>query len=659
MKRLKILILAFCLALSVPLAYFVFLTFHSLQQEERAELTYFAETLFDEMERELSEFVIREEQRAVDEYNTYYSGKNPSDASVTQTRSPLSRLPDSPFLLGYFQNNPDGTFHTPLKGSDPVSARQQAVVDRLQTINTIFNQKRTSLDKNEELRPQPKKKIAPKAPPKTFADNYLSIERFKKSRSRLGYEEKQVRRISPEQAQNLARNERDITREKENTFKEEARSQSFSLWESRRSKAPSADVSGMATGELDEGFAFERQDENISSLQLEMDPMQAVFIDDNHIFLFRRIIILNRIYRQGVVLIGEAFLEYLVEKYFSSQPLARFTRIQMTVMENGRMLEKIETGAKVTETAFSLKRTFTRPFSFLNAKLMCENIPASSGRNTLTLMLVALGGIILIGMIAIYQSARTVMDLSERRSRFVSSVTHELKTPLTNIRMYIEMLELGIARNQEREEEYYRILDSESARLSRLINNVLEFSKLEKKQIRLHLQKGDFSDVIEEVRQIMNPKLKQEGFELQVDIAVSKPFDYDREMMIQALINLIENSMKFGREADEKKIVITVTQKKDRVQIAVSDRGPGIPSRELKKVFDDFYRVDNSITQNTRGTGIGLSLIKKFVHLANGNVRAENNVGPGCSVTIELPVTQNKNDEIDQESTVYSKDKPL
>ena len=113
-----------------------------------------------------------------------------------------------------------------------------------------------------------------------------------------------------------------------------------------------------------------------------------------------------------------------------------------------------------------------------------------------------IGSVILLGFFAIYQSTRTLVELSERRSMFVSSVTHELKTPLTNIRMYIEMLDQGIAPNREREEEYFRILGSESQRLSRLIDNVLEFSKLERKQRHFNVQEGTFEDVLYEVGMI-------------------------------------------------------------------------------------------------------------------------------------------------------------
>ena len=248
--------------------------------------------------------------------------------------------------------------------------------------------------------------------------------------------------------------------------------------------------------------------------------------------------------------------------------------------------------------------------------------------------------VILIGLFAIYRSVYAIVGLSERRSQFVSSVTHELKTPLTNIRMYIEMLEQGIASSPEREQDYFRILGSESSRLSRLINNVLEYSRLEKKNRNLELSEGTFDDVIEEVNSIMSEKLRQEGFVLFVENDADIPFLYDREVMIQVLINLIENSMKFGKNNAEKNILLLLEQEKGQVKISLSDTGPGIPKHALKKVFDDFFRVDNELTRTTLGTGIGLALVKKFVKAMGGKVEAKNNKGPGCTISLYLPMTK-------------------
>ena len=135
----------------------------------------------------------------------------------------------------------------------------------------------------------------------------------------------------------------------------------------------------------------------------------------------------------------------------------------------------------------------------------------------------------------------------------------------------------------------------------------------------------------------MAEKIKQEGYVLTVEAGQVGSFSYDREVMLQVLINLIENSMKFGKSAARREISIRTRRDGGGGKIMVSDTGPGIPRQALKKVFDDFYRVENSLTRTTRGTGIGLALVKKFVRLMGGSVSAANNEGPGCTITITLP----------------------
>jgi signal transduction histidine kinase len=373
------------------------------------------------------------------------------------------------------------------------------------------------------------------------------------------------------------------------------------------------------------------------TFQVELAPLQSVFIDDDQIFIFRRIMIKNQIFRQGFILLPDAFLDHFAKTYFSPHPMAVFTNLRLSVMEGGREMTALQAGVAPGPANFRLVRTFPSPFSFLTATLICEDIPRSVGRSTLNIMIAVLAGIILIGLVAIYKSAQAVVELSERRSGFVSSVTHELKTPLTNIRLYVEMLEQGIAQDREREEDYLKILGSESARLSRLINNVLELSKLEKNQRHMDLQPGTFADVIESVEAVMKEKLKQEGFALRVKTGDIRPFAYDGEVMIQVLINLIENSIKFGNTFLRKEIILKISQPSARTLISVSDTGPGIPKNALKKIFEDFYRPDTTFARSTGGTGIGLALVKKFVVAMGGSVTAANNPGRGCTITISMP----------------------
>ena len=646
MKRLKLLILIFSLTLSIPLAYFVVRTYRGLEQEEVATLRFFADALFDKMEGALAEMVKKEEGRAIDEFNYEVFPSDPPEADAGKPQpSPLSRLPRENYVLGYFQNNPDGSFQTPLMaGAGKVSPDQIDRIEALRGANEIFNRKRVTV--TDRIQPRPAEIAAEEEVKQeaAFADKYIDSSRTRASKSYLGQKEKRLEKITIGQAANITRQEQaqemsspsavvesESDREDQYIAKDQAAGRASAP---KKRIAPKMNLEaafeavppvGVVDADESEGF------------QVEVAPLQAVFLNDAQIFIFRRIMINQQIYRQGFVLSINAFLEHLTQTYFLTQPMARFTGLRLSVVDQGREADAVEAGPYSKNSDFILNRGFPSPFSFLKATLACSQIPKSAGRRTLNIMLIVLAVIVLIGLFGIYQSARAIEDLSERRSQFVSSVTHELKTPLTNIRMYIEMLEQGIAKSPDREQEYFRILDSEGARLSRLINNVLEMSKLERNQRHLNLQTGSMAEVVAEVETVMAEKLKQDGFSLNVQLDDIPPFKYDREVMIQVLINLIENSLKFGKNAVERDIHIRTRLEGSHVKIMVSDTGPGIPRQALKKIFNDFYRVENSLTRTTRGTGIGLALVKKFVQLMGGTVTAANNSGPGCTITISFP----------------------
>lgn len=656
MKRIRFFMILFFVGLSIPLGYFIFRTHQSLNQEERSELRYFADTLFYEMEKELSELVQKEEGRPIEDYTT---------------ASELALLPDKNYILGYFQNNPDGSFETPLSEGMAVKETKnrlqdaeaaEAVISRLADVNQVFNTRRIDISEPAEI-PVPEKILVEKEEPFSLAGRYLDLSRSQKKKAFLGQEEKRVENITADQAQKLSKQEATApapsyafhqrTRDAETSRQdvaEELREKGISglsaiekpdsetknnswLETTDEMPLPAATALRENAGDLPAD-----RDVNQSVFRVEVDPLQSVFVSDTEIVFFRRIVIDNQVYRQGFVLLVKAFLDHMAETHFINQPMSDFAGLSLSVQNRGILQTVIRTGAASSNPKFSLNHVFPRPFSFLSARLVSDNIPRSPGRQTLNIMMAIMAFVILIGLFAIYRSVYVIVGLSERRSQFVSSVTHELKTPLTNIRMYIEMLEQGIASSPEREQEYFRILGSESSRLSRLINNVLEYSKLEKKNRRMEMRTGHFDDVIAEVNSIMREKIRQEGFVFQVENKADKPFLYDREVMVQVLINLIENSMKFSKTSAEKKIVLSVEPVNGEVKISLADTGPGIPRHALKKIFEDFFRVDNELTRTTGGTGIGLALVSKFVKAMGGRVEAKNNPGPGCTISVYLPL---------------------
>jgi len=633
MKHLKLLICLFFLLLTFPVGYFVLQTYNGLAREEVARLRFFGETIFDDIEAELMRIVHDEESRLVDEYNHDFLPPGTEDANQGPIASPLSIPSHRKYILGYFQNNPDGSFHTPLKAkAKPLVEDLVPVVDELENINAAFNRRRAeaTLPPTRMVRKTSEKKAAPRQT--GFEEAYLDRSQKKIVVQPSRQQKNRVEEISAGQAQRLSRQTIDEW---------QAENEKTRLKAEDREEMPAAEeASPISSSYLaaDDAAPQEAPEAAVPrTFQVEIAPMQSILISKDRVFMFRRVVIGQKIFRQGFVIKLNALADHLTQTHFREQPIARYASLRLDAAGQSGMFPIADAGENVHHSAFSLERTFPFPFDFLSAELNCSLIPRLSSRRTLDIMVLFVVVIFVLGFLAIYQSARTVIDLSERRSSFVASVSHELKTPLTNIRMYIELLAQGIAKDPEREQEYFSVLNTESVRLSRLINNVLELSRLENRQRRIHLQEGEIQDVFDELETVMGEKIRQAGFTLTVDHQGNRPFKFDPEIMMLILINLIDNSLKFGKGEALKAITITSWQEDASTFVSVSDTGPGIPRKALKKVFNDFYRVEGALTQTTRGTGIGLALVRKFTVLMNGSVRARNNDGPGCTITISLP----------------------
>ena len=625
----------FVILISLPLAFVAWRTYGALNRESQSQVRFFAEQLLDEIENGLSDLVRREEDRAVDEYR--HTMVQPDGYRI----SPLADLPAERFILGYFQNNPDGSFQTPLveDGKDVPSRLMERVV-QMETVNQRFNQRKRFARKPSPLETEMSQPVLPEAKEgATFADRFLKTYPRKKTKTALGQKHARVEEITADQAMNLARQKVEPpasgVKERPEAEQEAVEAMSpSSAWRSVPSY-PAMDSAGTQQAMQPSGGKYAP---GRSRFQVEVAPLQTVVMDENSVFVFRRIAIDGQIYRQGFVIQLEPFLDHLLATFYDPQPIARYSRLilnsaGLAASRNRHTTTHTDPSAGIRITA----RTFPAPFDFLTAEMKRLSLPPSPARRVLTLALAAVGVVMVAGLVMIYHNARAVMELSERRSHFVSAVTHELKTPLTNIRMYIEMLEQRIAATPEREQEYLGILASESTRLSGLINNVLELSRLEKQTRRFELSEGDLSDVLADVQSIMAESLAREGFSLTIDSTDLPVFAYDREVLVQVLVNLLENSIKFGRHLPEKRINIAVKVVGGWINIMVSDTGPGIPKHALKKVFDDFYRVDNDQMRVIGGTGIGLALVKKMMLAMGGRVQAKKNHGPGCTIILNLP----------------------
>jgi signal transduction histidine kinase len=215
-------------------------------------------------------------------------------------------------------------------------------------------------------------------------------------------------------------------------------------------------------------------------------------------------------------------------------------------------------------------------------------------------------------------------------------VSHELKTPLTAIRLYAEMLRDGLVAGDEKRREYYGSISAETERLSRLIDNVLEFSRLEKGARSLELRIGEVAPVVREAVELLRPHAAAHGLalELLVDGALP-PVRFERDALLQVVFNLIDNSVKYGR-GEPATIEIACRRAGEGVAIVVRDHGPGVPREEIARILEPFYRRGDELTRSAPGAGIGLALVESLAREMGGVLRVANADGGGLAVTLEL-----------------------
>jgi len=226
-----------------------------------------------------------------------------------------------------------------------------------------------------------------------------------------------------------------------------------------------------------------------------------------------------------------------------------------------------------------------------------------------------------------------LVELNELKSLFVSSVTHDLKTPLTSIKMFAELIEDSPNLTTEKKNEYLRIIQGETARLSRLIDNVLDLAKIERGTKDYHLEKTELNDIVSSVISMMEYQIKMNEFELVVSLSpYSLPLTADKDAIEEALINLISNSIKYSKE--NKKITITTSWEDSRPKVSVKDEGIGIGAEDLQKIFEPYERLNNEHVKSKSGTGIGLTVVKHIVHAHNAEIRIISEPGEGTEFVI-------------------------
>lgn len=267
---------------------------------------------------------------------------------------------------------------------------------------------------------------------------------------------------------------------------------------------------------------------------------------------------------------------------------------------------------------------------------------ARTFRLTLTLVITTLLFAMVIGSWLIVADLRRELTLARQKTDFVSSVSHELKTPLTSIRMFAELLAEDRVADREKQRSYLHIITAEAARLTRLINNVLDFSRLERGEKKYSFQPCDLADVVRDTAETLRPHLEQNGFTFTCELpALPCPVTCDRDALAQVLVNLLSNAEKYS--GGRKEIRIELRQRSEPLPFAevnVLDRGLGVPRGCEVKVFEQFYRAHDALNSGIQGSGLGLTLARQIARAHGGDVAYEPREGGGSCFSLRLPLTQ-------------------
>ena len=250
--------------------------------------------------------------------------------------------------------------------------------------------------------------------------------------------------------------------------------------------------------------------------------------------------------------------------------------------------------------------------------------------------LALLVGMVLLGLFLLVRGARRETELARVKMELVSNVSHELKTPLALIRMFGEMLSLGYAKDEQKTREYSRIIATESERLTELINNVLDFSRLDTERQEYHFYPAQLGALVRQTTEAYRHYLVGNGFEVSLDIAEEGPeLLLDQDAISQALLNLMNNAVKFS--TDDRRIFVSCRRRADAMVIEVRDRGIGLSAAEQGRIFEKFYRARNPKAASARGTGLGLAIVKHIVEAHQGRIEVESAPDQGASFRIVLP----------------------
>jgi signal transduction histidine kinase len=681
-------------ALAIPSGLLVYQAYDQLKWEAFHRHRLLAEELATRIDKGYTQLIETEERRAFADYNFLVVAGDLKSNFIQ--RSTLSSFPvhsPIPGIIGYFQVDSEGFFKTPLLPDSALATSEYGIqTNELKQRQELANRVRAILRDNRLLRAElhdteeqeaRRDYAEPEEIPLTEKSSALftSSREMRRSQEGLaigdddkvsaGYEiteefasgqaafdrlsEQKVDRQSKKlsSANRLGRVEdlqldssfegaqkaqqKLIQSKQKTTLKKRTPRRERSALPVAESPLPQPATTGAQQD-------FQSAELRIRTFESEIDPFEMSLLDSGHIVLYRKVWRDKQRYIQGALLEQRDFLNGIVGSSFKETSLANMS--DLITAYQGNVLtaysattgNPYQTGSGELRGALLYQTRLSAPLNDLDLIFTIQHLPAGPGGTVIAWISLILFLVLTAGFFSIYRLGIGQIKLVTQQQDFVSAVSHELKTPLTSIRMYGEMLREGWV-VEDKKREYYNYIHDESERLTRLINNVLQLARMTRNDLQVQLKPVTAAELMDTIDSKIESQVTRAGFELNLnctDDCASRTLQVDPDYFTQIIINLVDNAIKFSAKADKQAIDISCqTQQDSGLVFKVRDYGPGIPKDQMKKIFKLFYRSESELTRETVGTGIGLALVSQLTIAMQGKVDVVN-MEPGVEFRVSF-----------------------
>ncbi|MCP4332106.1 MAG: HAMP domain-containing histidine kinase [Gammaproteobacteria bacterium] len=687
-RRLILLLVLFFLALALPTSILVYQAYGQLKWEAFYQHQRLARELTLRIDARFRDLIEREENRPISDYE--FLNVSGAEGSAFLQRSPLSEFPaqvEVPGLLGYFQVDAAGQLRTPIVPGDNTadygisSSELQQREQQEGRIRGILDQNRLvgksdvaaapavlgEVITEEELaqEPAPERSDSPGLTSEFFDSVGSGIAMDDRdNQGQAGFDELTTRKlympaessVPVDQVKDLkledsyevaaaAEPEAQRIEAKKQAMVKRSRKEKVNLPQALQKSVLSPDKK---LSEDDEVAAveqvFNQQAIRIQTFESEVEPMEFALLDSGHFVLFRRVWHQNERYVQGILIDQQSFIEGVIAPAFRESSLSSMSKLivayQGSILRNYAAdysrLYRPSTEQETNELLYQSR--LIAPFGDIELIYTLARLPVGAGGQVIIWSALVLAIVLIGGCLMLLRLGQRQLALAQQQQDFVSAVSHELKTPLTSIRMYGEMLREGWA-DEAKRKSYYDFIFHEAERLTRLINNVLQLARMSRNEQHGNLTRLTVGEALAELKPRLESQLEPSGFDLVINAlpevdAVRVEIDID--WFIQIFINLVDNAVKFSANGSRQRIDIRYQLMQDgRVQLSVRDYGPGIDPDQMKKIFTLFYRSENELTRETVGTGIGLALVQQLASAMQAEVDVVN-CEPGAEFRIRF-----------------------